>query len=179
MKRKAILLFVSLVAIWTPPCLAQTYQIDWYVIGSGGGHASSGSYQIDGTIGQPIIGQASSANYQIDAGFWVGAVSGGTCNYLIGDISGDDQRLGGDVTYGVRYLKGIGTPPRDSCYMDSTHTYLYVAADCNGNCEFRGSDITRLVSYFKGISSLSCCHFFPTTLPPYLRELQVMPVARD
>ena len=93
----------------------------------------------------------------------------GQCDYLIGDISGDGQRLGGDVTYGVRFFKGIGTAPRDSCYMDSTHTYLYVAADCNGNCEFRGSDITRLVSYFKGIASLSCCHFFPTALPPLLK----------
>lgn len=89
------------------------------------------------------------------------------CNYLIGDISGDGQRLGGDVTYGVRYFKGIGTAPKDSCFMDSTGTYLYVAGDCNGNCEFRGSDITRLVAYFKGNAQLTCCHFFPTTLPPY------------
>lgn len=150
---------------------AQTYQIDWYVIGSGGGHSQSASYQIDGTIGQPIIGQASSANYQIDAGFWVGAASGGEpCEYLIGDISGDNQRIGGDVTYGVRYFKGIGTPPPDSCFMDSTGAYIYVAGDCNGNCEFRGSDITRLVSYFKGTAELGCCHFFPTTLPPFLKE---------
>jgi hypothetical protein len=168
MKTKLSLL---LLLMMTSGLLAQTYQIDWYVIGSGGGHASSGAYQIDGTIGQPIVGQASSANYQIDAGFWVGTTSGGgPCDYLIGDISGDGSRLGGDVTYGVRYFKGTGTAPKDSCYMDSTHAYLYVAGDCNGNCEFRGSDITRLVSYFKGISTLSCCHFFPTTLPPFLKE---------
>jgi hypothetical protein len=93
------------------------------------------------------------------------SVSTVPCEYLIGDISGDHQRLGGDVTYGVRYFKGVGSAPKDSCYMDSTHTYLYVAGDCNGNCEFRGSDITRLVAYFKGTAPLSCCHFFPTTLP--------------
>lgn len=93
------------------------------------------------------------------------SVTTSPCEYLIGDISGDGQRLGGDVTYGVRYFKGIGSAPKDSCYMDSTHTYLYVAGDCNGNCEFRGSDITRLVAYFKGNAPLSCCHFFPTTLP--------------
>lgn len=88
-----------------------------------------------------------------------------SCSYLAGDISGDNQRLGGDVTYGVRYFKGIGTAPKDSCYMDSTGSYLYVAGDCNGNCEFRGSDITRLVAYFKGNAQLNYCHFFPTELP--------------
>jgi hypothetical protein len=92
------------------------------------------------------------------------------CPYLIGDISGDGNRLGGDVTYGVRYFKGLGNPPPDSCFMDSAHAYIYVASDCNGNCEFRGSDITRLVSYFKGLAMLSCCHFFPTELPPFLKE---------
>jgi hypothetical protein len=89
----------------------------------------------------------------------------GDCDYMIGDISGDNQRLGGDVTYGVRFFKGTGTVPRDSCQMDSTGAYLYVAGDCNGNCEFRGSDITRLVAYFKGAAALRYCHFFPTTLP--------------
>jgi len=179
--RRFMKILLSLIALSFSISLvsAQSYKIDWYVIGSGGGHASSGSYQIDGTIGQPIIGQASSANYQVDAGFWVGAVSGGEpCEYLIGDISGDNQRIGGDVTYGVRYFKGIGNPPPDSCFMDSTSAYIYVAGDCNGNCEFRGSDITRLVSYFKGTASLSCCHFFPTTLPPLLKQQRaiLMPI---
>jgi len=108
------------------------------------------------------------ATYDVPVTFTI--TSGGTCEYLIGDISGDNQRLGGDVTYGVRYFKGIGVRPPDSCYMDSTGGYLYVAGDCNGNCEFRGSDITRLVAYFKGNAQLSCCHFFPTTLPPILRN---------
>jgi hypothetical protein len=101
------------------------------------------------------------------------------CQYLIGDISGDGNRLGGDVTYGVRYFKGLGSPPPDSCFMDSTGAYIYVAGDCNGNCEFRGSDITRLVSYFKGLAMLNNCHFFPTTLPPFLKEQQIMPAVKD
>jgi hypothetical protein len=81
--------------------------------------------------------------------------------YLPGDINGDGLRLGSDVTYGVRYFKSLGPQPPDSCFMDSTGTYLYVAGDVNGNCEFRGADITRLVAYFKGIAILSYCHFFP------------------
>jgi hypothetical protein len=94
---------------------------------------------------------------------------GNTCEYLIGDMNGDGQRLGGDVTYGVRFFKGTGPVPPDSCYMDSTSSYLYVAGDVNGNCELRGSDVTRLVAYFKGTASLSFCHFFTTMLPPYLK----------
>ncbi len=90
---------------------------------------------------------------------------GGECDYVLGDINGDGNRIGGDVTFGVRYFKGVGAVPPDSCYMDSTGTYLYVAGDVNGNCEFRGSDITRLVAFFKGNASLNYCHFFP---PPIL-----------
>jgi|GEM_PF-4880828 len=92
-----------------------------------------------------------------------------SCDYVQGDINGDGNRIGGDVTYGVRYFKGLGLPPPDSCYLDSTSTYLYAAGDVNGNCEFRGSDITRLVAYFKGTAELSYCHFFP---PPGRRGLQ-------
>lgn len=102
---------------------------------------------------------------RIVADFFVGATAP-SCNYLPGDISGDNQRLGADVTYGVRFFKGIGNVPPDSCWMDSTSSYLYVAGDVNGNCEFRGSDITRLVSYFKGTAGIAFCHFFP---PPLLR----------
>lgn len=88
-----------------------------------------------------------------------------SCNYVIGDINGDSLVIGGDVTYGVRYFKGFGLPPPDSCYLDSTSAWVYVAGDVNGNCEFRGSDITRLVSYFKGTAELSHCHFFPAIYP--------------
>lgn len=129
--------------------------------------ASSGSFT--GTAGQSYLIQVSgheTGNGQIT----VGIEETPACDYLIGDISSDGQRLGGDVTYGVRFFKGIGSAPRDSCYLDSTHVFLYVAGDCNGNCEFRGSDITRLVAYFKGNAQLGCCHFFPTTLPPILRR---------
>ena len=87
-----------------------------------------------------------------------------SCDYLPGDINGDGQRGGGDVTYGVRFFKLIGNRPPDSCYNDAVPTpshWLYVAADVNGNCEFRGSDITRLVAYFKLIAPLQYCYLFP------------------
>lgn len=85
------------------------------------------------------------------------------CPYVLGDINGDRSVIGGDVTYGVRYFKSVGSVPPDSCYLDSTGAYLYVAGDVNGNCEFRGSDITRLVAYFKGTAAISPCHALPPT----------------
>ncbi len=94
------------------------------------------------------------------------------CEYMVGDINGDGQRLGADVTYGVRFFKGLGPQPPDSCYLDSIVDYLYVAGDVNGNCEFKGSDITRLVQYFKGNATLSYCHFFP---PPLRNRSETLP----
>jgi photosystem II stability/assembly factor-like uncharacterized protein len=88
------------------------------------------------------------------------------CIYILGDINVDGAVGGADVTFGVRYFRGMYGPLDDSCYHDSIagNHYLYVAGDVNGNCEFRGSDITRLVAYFKGIAQLEYCRFFP---PPF------------
>lgn len=74
----------------------------------------------------------------------------GYCDYTPGDINGDGNVMGNDVTYGVRYFKGLGPQPPDSCWNDSTSSWLYSGGDVNGNCAFTGSDITFLVAYFKG-----------------------------
>ena len=63
-------LIITLLA--TSVASAQSYQIDWHVIASGGGHAESANHQVDGTIGQAIVGQSSSSNYILKAGYWVG-----------------------------------------------------------------------------------------------------------
>lgn len=89
--------------------------------------------------------------------------------YIPGDINGDRILGGADVTYGVRYFKGLGPTPRDSCYLDSTSAWFYCPGDVNGNCEFRGSDITYLVGYFKAINpDLRYCHW----TPPFARILR-------
>jgi len=72
------------------------------------------------------------------------------CNYIPGDINGDRNVSGSDLTYGVRYFKGLGPPPPDSCFNVYIDDYIYSAGDVNGNCEFDRSDITYLVVYFKG-----------------------------
>jgi hypothetical protein len=85
-----------------------------------------------------------------------------SCDYIPGDINGDDNVMGNDVTYGVRYFKGLGTSPPDSCYNTYTDDWLYSAGDVNGNCGFTGSDITYLVAYFKGINpEILWCEWTP------------------
>jgi hypothetical protein len=98
----------------------------------------------------------------------VGQASG--CNYMPGDINGDNLVLAGDVTYAVRYFKGLNPPPPDSCWDDSMSVWLYAAGDVNGSCEFRGSDVTLLVAYFKGIvDQLRYCPRTPPVGPLILR----------
>ena len=70
------------------------------------------------------------------------------CPYTPGDANGDGNAMGNDVTYSVRYFKGIGSPPPDSCPYDGG--WLYSAGDANGNCSYTGSDVTFLVAFFKG-----------------------------
>ena len=88
------------------------------------------------------------------------------CNYIPGDINGDGDVMGNDVTYGVRYFKGLGSQPPDSCWNDSTSSWLYSGSDTNGNCQFTGSDITFLVAYFKGYNpEILWCPQTPPTNP--------------
>jgi len=48
-----------------------SYNLDWDVVGSGGGTMSSSSYTIKGTSGQPALGTMSSTSYEERSGFWV------------------------------------------------------------------------------------------------------------
>jgi hypothetical protein len=150
------LIFTTILLLISSTVFAQTYKIDWYVIGSGGGHAQSSSYQLDGTIGQPIVGIASSSSYTLEAGFWVGASQAGGCIYVIGDINGNHATNGIDVTYGVGYFKG-GPPPPVSCPTCPESNPFYAAGDVNGNCVFNGIDITYFVAYLKGGAALRNC----------------------
>ncbi|MCP4581009.1 MAG: hypothetical protein GY839_05285, partial [candidate division Zixibacteria bacterium] len=86
------------------------------------------------------------------------------CVFEPGDVNGDGSVIGGDITYGVQYFRGVGDPPPDSCWDNVDSTWVYVAADANGSCGFLGSDITYLVRYFRGEhNSLQYCPHF--TLP--------------
>jgi len=60
-------------AQWTP-------SIGLWVIGGGGGPASSSGVALDGTLAQPVIGPASHGSVLLDAGYWGGA---GTVEYEV------------------------------------------------------------------------------------------------
>lgn len=170
MKIINILLFIILLPAITS---AQTYQIDWYVIGSGGGTSQSSSYQLSGTIGQPIVGTSSSANYTINAGFWVGgAPAGGGCSYIVGDANNNGAFNGIDVSYSVGYFKG-GPPPPFSCECTPGNTW-FVAGDVNGNCTFNGIDVSYMVGYFKGGPGPIPC---PQCPPTFLSVPAVKPIS--
>lgn len=59
--------------------------------------------------------------------------------FIAGDNNGSGDVSPADVTYLVRYFKGLGPNPLP-----------YLAGDANGDCLVRAADVTYLVAYFKG-----------------------------
>jgi hypothetical protein len=101
---------------------------------------------------------------EIPVTLFVGAIPG--CDYIPGDVNGDDEVTGSDVTYSVLYFKGLGNPPPDSCWDGLFSTWLYAGGDVNGNCQFTGSDVSFLVAYFKGYNpELQYCPRIPPIGP--------------
>jgi hypothetical protein len=90
----------------------------------------------------------------------------GNCVYVPGDINGNSNANGIDVTYGVAFFKGGNVPPID-CNPPCTGVAdpFYAAGDVNGNCAFNGIDITYYVAYLKGLQpSLRHCESCPPAL---------------
>jgi len=50
-------------------------EINWDVIGSGGGSVGAGNVEISDTLGQPVIGPAQGGAVEIGAGYWYGAAA--------------------------------------------------------------------------------------------------------
>jgi hypothetical protein len=80
---------------------------------------------------------------------------GPACNYVIGDINGNQIFNGLDVVYAVRYITG-GQPPAYSCECTPGNTW-YVVGDVNASCSFNGLDVTYMVYYFKGGPDIHPC----------------------
>jgi hypothetical protein len=137
-----IILFTATIA-WS-----QLYQVNWYVVASGGGHSQASLYQVDGTISQTMTGKSNSSLYSVEGGFWVGVGERG-CEYIPGNSNGVAPFNGIDVTYSVNYLKGLGPAPPDTC-MCRDHGPIHSAADANGDCAFNGIDVTYSINFLKG-----------------------------
>jgi Zn-dependent metalloprotease len=89
-----------------------------------------------------------------------------TCNYVPGDVNGNGEARGSDITLLVAFLKRLAPPP-DSChipYQINGQDWFYVAADYNGDCIVSGADVIWGVAYYKGFKPeiRHCPHFSPS-----------------
>lgn len=71
------------------------------------------------------------------------------CPYIPGDVNGNGQTNGIDVTFAVGYFKGGAVPPIH-CDMCPQPIPFYAAGDVNGNCVFNGQDITFMINFLGG-----------------------------
>ncbi|MBK8986211.1 MAG: hypothetical protein IPM39_09040 [Chloroflexi bacterium] len=88
-KQQIIVMAVTLLLLaFGAAALAQTsagFNLEWHVIGGGGGQSSSAGYRVQGTIGQSAASPptAGSAGYVVSSGYWSGSTgSAGTTVYL-------------------------------------------------------------------------------------------------
>ncbi len=63
--------FSMLLALVCVAVQAQSYTIDWYKVGGGGGTSTSSLYSVTGTIGQPDASSAiTGGGFSVTGGFW-------------------------------------------------------------------------------------------------------------
>jgi len=88
------------------------------------------------------------------------------CDFIPGDVNGDESVIGSDVTFLVNYLRSIGPHPPDSCYNTNAHAWLYAAADVNGDCLVTSPDVTFLIDFFRGLHAhVLFCSYTPPPGP--------------
>lgn len=156
--------------IFVPAVSAQNYNIDRYVIASGGGHSESATYMVDATIGQALVGNSSSDNYSMDAGFWAGGggAQGSPCgSYVVGDYNGSDFFNVADIVAAFSFLKTGSPAPFFTCECPPGSGNVWaVAADVNNSCTFNVADVVSGFSFLKtGAPELFPCDQCPPGSP--------------
>lgn len=75
-----LLLFVVGTAVWAQT--SASFDLDWQVIGNGGGESDSANFQVNGTIGQGLASPpgSDSAHASLASGYWV--LGSGSSIYL-------------------------------------------------------------------------------------------------
>jgi hypothetical protein len=63
-------IFVTLALMTTPANAAGAFDIDWFVIGNGGGISNTGNLSLRSTIGQPFVGHCQNSDLELCSGFW-------------------------------------------------------------------------------------------------------------
>jgi hypothetical protein len=120
---------------------ADTYNVAWQVISSGGTDGGSASFLLMGSVAQTASGHGSSDNFVLDHGFWQ-EYQGGPCDCQPGDANGDLQINVGDAVYLISYVFKGGPPPVP---------YAVCSGDANGDCQCNVGDAVYIISYvFKG-----------------------------
>jgi hypothetical protein len=74
MKTLLAIAIASMTLVFSGTVRAQSYSINWYAIGGGGGSSSgttgSTNYTLTGTIGQPATATMAGGAYSVTGGFW-------------------------------------------------------------------------------------------------------------
>ena len=141
----ALFCFCLLLSVSCLRASGQSYSIDWYKIGGGGGTSTNGQYSVTGTIGQHDAGGAmSGGNYSLTGGFWAlisvvqtaGAPtllishSGNTVTVYWQDVSGWSLQQNNNLS-----LPGNWSASGGVTYLNGTN-YLNVVSPA-GNLFFR------------------------------------------
>ena len=56
--------------IFSPNIGSDHFNLDWNVVGTGGGTISSDHFTVSSTMGQPTIGTADSDHFEVCTGYW-------------------------------------------------------------------------------------------------------------
>jgi len=102
----------SALVLTAAPGAAQSFDLDWYTVDSGGGQSAGDGYMLTGSVGQPDPGERPAANgaFSLSGGFWLGMIGGGD-----GEIFSDGFQSGDlaawSLTSGTKSAANQSAPP--------------------------------------------------------------------
>lgn len=67
---KAVCTAIALLLFACCPAFAQSFAIDWFNVGGGGGFSAGDRYSVVGSVGQADAGAAAGTNNSLVGGFW-------------------------------------------------------------------------------------------------------------
>ncbi len=123
---------VCLVVLMCSALPAQTYNIKWQVVATGGTNANfSDGKKILGTVVQTAVGGVASPNYRVNQGFWQEFT---VCRS--GDADGSGNANISDAVYIINFIFLGGPEPATAC-----------GGDADGNGITNISDAVWLIKY--------------------------------
>ncbi|MCB9851685.1 MAG: hypothetical protein H6819_01210 [Phycisphaerales bacterium] len=89
---------LALAVIALSQARADDFDLSWHTVDGGGGYSAGGDFELEGTIGQTDAGPADGAivggAFELTGGFWQASTA---CN-CPGDMNGDGNRNGLDIS---------------------------------------------------------------------------------